>query len=95
MSALGQKQTFAAKRHVRFTPKSGHVQRTRCLLCANSGHVRCDYDVCYGPEADVANIIRGPRRLEQGFVPRTKSFPRFATTNTPALQVSDGRRCER
>src|SRR4029077_7855131 len=29
----------SAKRHVRFTPESGHVQRTRpCLLCANSGH---------------------------------------------------------
>ena len=30
MSALGQKQTFASvnKRDVRFTPKSGHVQRT-------------------------------------------------------------------
>ena len=28
-----------AKRHVRFTPKSGHVQCTSaCLLCANSGH---------------------------------------------------------
>ena len=28
-----------ANRHVRFTPKSGHVQRTsRCPLCANSGH---------------------------------------------------------
>ena len=30
-----------AKRHVRFTPKSGHAQCTRpCPLCANSGH--CD-----------------------------------------------------
>ena len=29
MSALGQKQTFdTAERHVRFTPESGHVQRT-------------------------------------------------------------------
>src|SRR4029077_17956183 len=29
----------SAKRHVRFTPKSGHVQRTgACPLCANSGH---------------------------------------------------------
>jgi len=32
MSALGQS-------HVRFTPESGHVQRSsRCLLWANSGH---------------------------------------------------------
>ena len=44
MSLLGQKQTFAAaKGHVRFTPESGHVQRTsRCPLCANSGHARND-----------------------------------------------------
>src|SRR5215510_8275761 len=29
------------KNHVRFTPESGHVQRTRsCLLWANSGHSR-------------------------------------------------------
>src|SRR5207344_577154 len=29
------------KRDVRFTPKSGHVQRnSACLLCANSGHSR-------------------------------------------------------
>ena len=29
----------SAKRHVRFTPKSGHLQRTSpCPLCANSGH---------------------------------------------------------
>ena len=44
VSALGQKQTCAvAKRHVRFTPESGHVQCTRvCPLCANSGHVMGD-----------------------------------------------------
>src|SRR5262245_43693656 len=31
-----------AKRHVRFTPESGHVQRNRaCLLRANSGHAAC------------------------------------------------------
>jgi hypothetical protein len=31
----------AAIRHVRFTPESGHVQRTSlCLLWANSGHSR-------------------------------------------------------
>ena len=29
----------SAKRHVRSTPKSGHLQRTSpCPLCANSGH---------------------------------------------------------
>ena len=29
----------SAKRHVRFTPESGHVRCTsRCPLCANSGH---------------------------------------------------------
>ena len=29
----------SAKRHVRFTPDSGHVQRTsRCPLCAKSRH---------------------------------------------------------
>ena len=28
MSALGQKRTCGAKRHVRFTPESGYVQRT-------------------------------------------------------------------
>ena len=40
MSALGQKaDTCAAKRHVRFTSESGHVQRKhRCPLRANSGH---------------------------------------------------------
>ena len=32
----------SAKRHVRFTPKSGHLQRTsRCPLCANSGLMHC------------------------------------------------------
>ena len=31
----------SAKGHVRFTPKSGHVQCTSaCPLCANSGHSR-------------------------------------------------------
>jgi hypothetical protein len=30
----------SAKRHVRFTPNSGHLQRTSpCPLCAKSGHV--------------------------------------------------------
>jgi hypothetical protein len=55
MSALGQKQTHAVQQrmsakgansghrqlfdHVRFTPNSGHVQRTSsCPLWANSGH---------------------------------------------------------
>ena len=33
----------SAKRHVRFTPESGHVRCTSlCLLCANSGHQRPD-----------------------------------------------------
>ena len=42
MSALGQKQTFAVQNaHVRFTPKSGHMQCTsRCPLSAISGHSR-------------------------------------------------------
>ena len=32
----------SAKRHVRFTPKSGHVQCTgRCPLCAKSGLMHC------------------------------------------------------
>jgi hypothetical protein len=32
----------SAKRHVRFTPKSGHVQcNSVCPLCANSGHLHC------------------------------------------------------
>jgi hypothetical protein len=31
----------SAKRHVRFAPQSGHVQRTSpCPLCAKSGHPR-------------------------------------------------------
>jgi len=40
MSALGHKHDVrTAKRHVCFTPESGHVQCTsRCLLWANSGH---------------------------------------------------------
>ena len=40
MSALGHKQTICnAKCHVRFSPNSGHVQRTsRCPLSAKSGH---------------------------------------------------------
>ena len=40
MSALGQKRTCAAQNgDVRFTPESGHVQRTSpCPLSANSGH---------------------------------------------------------
>ena len=40
MSALGHKRTFArAKRHVRFTPKSGHVRcNSACPLSAKSGH---------------------------------------------------------
>jgi hypothetical protein len=47
MSAMGQKETFALqKRHVRFTPKSGHVRcNSPCLLWANSGHqgLRCTH----------------------------------------------------
>ena len=32
----------SAKRYVRFTPESGHLQRTsRCPLSANSGHSQC------------------------------------------------------
>ena len=43
MSALGQKQTFAAaKRHVRFAPNSGHMQRTS--------------DVRLVPEADTWSV---------------------------------------
>jgi hypothetical protein len=39
MSALGQGDIRAAKSHVRFTPESRRVRRTRsCLLRANSGH---------------------------------------------------------
>src|SRR5215467_13994263 len=39
MSALGQTQTIAAQRHVRFTPESGHVRcTTSCLPWAKSGH---------------------------------------------------------
>src|SRR5262245_33243848 len=39
MSALGQKQTFAAPAHVCFTPESRHVQcNGSCLLWAKSGH---------------------------------------------------------
>jgi hypothetical protein len=40
LSALGQKADVrGANGHVRFTPKSGHVQCTSsCLLWANSGH---------------------------------------------------------
>ena len=34
----------SAKRHVRFTPKSGLVQcNSVCPLCANSGHCLIDY----------------------------------------------------
>ena len=44
MSALGQKQTLcSAIRHVRFTPKSGHVQcKTSCPLSANSRRSDCN-----------------------------------------------------
>jgi hypothetical protein len=40
MSALGSKADMcSAKRHVRFTPNSGHVQcNWGCPLSANSGH---------------------------------------------------------
>ena len=39
----------SAKRHVRFTPKSGHVRCTsRCPLSANSGHARCHSTVRLG-----------------------------------------------
>jgi hypothetical protein len=40
MSALGSLPDIDQQiRGVRFTPKSGHVQRrNRCLLCAISGH---------------------------------------------------------
>ncbi len=40
MSALGHERTFrSAKRHVRFTPESRHVQcKTACPLSAKSGH---------------------------------------------------------
>ena len=54
MSALGQKQTCrSAKRHVRFTPNSGHVQCTsRCPLSANSGHREGKSEAAsYGPIA--------------------------------------------
>ena len=44
MSALGQKQTFAVQNvHVRFTPKSGHVRRTR--------------DVRFVPIADIGSLL--------------------------------------
>src|SRR5262245_44305789 len=41
MFAFGAKADMcSAKRHVSFTPESGHVQRTcGCLLWANSGHL--------------------------------------------------------
>ena len=39
----------AAKRHVRFTPKSGHVRcNSACPLCANSGHHAFDGNYAFG-----------------------------------------------
>jgi hypothetical protein len=36
---FGSKADISRKRHVRFTPESGHLQRNSpCLLWANSGH---------------------------------------------------------
>jgi len=39
LAPIGPRKRIPAKGHVRFTPESGHVRRTRpCLLWANSGH---------------------------------------------------------
>src|SRR5580765_146570 len=39
LSIATAKADYPAKSHVRFTPESGHVQRTsRCPLCAKRGH---------------------------------------------------------
>ena len=38
MSALGHKQTVRCKRHVRFTPDSGHERCTADVRSSNSGH---------------------------------------------------------
>jgi hypothetical protein len=51
MSALGHSlaDICSAKCHVRFTPNSGHVQRTSpCPLCANSGHCANSFNQLVG-----------------------------------------------
>ncbi|MGA7535417.1 MAG: hypothetical protein WBW27_26420, partial [Pseudolabrys sp.] len=55
----------SAKRHVRSTPESGHMQRTgECLLSANSGH--------FGP-----NLISPPYALgdtDEGSLSNCRTF---------------------
>jgi len=50
MSALDQKQTFAAQQGMSaLPPKSGHRKaQLECPLCANSGHLRHSFDHIVG-----------------------------------------------
>src|SRR5262245_32174260 len=78
MNALGQKQS--AKRHVRFTPESGHVQRTSsCLLWANSGHFyNQDFEFIVAlPCASLRGISTSAQRDRQ-HTPRTKLWKYLA-----------------
>jgi hypothetical protein len=72
MSALGQKADISgAKRHVRSTPESGHLQRTRpCLLCANSGrgHHRPSL-----PNSELTRSVIGPLSLYWTFAVNTRA----------------------
>jgi hypothetical protein len=62
MSALPPIATdrTSANRHVRFTPESGHVQRTTgCLLRAKSGHSEANVRARYLLERDSFDVAQG------------------------------------
>ena len=87
MSALGHKRTYAsAKRHVRFTPKSGHVQcNSVCPPCANSGLMHRSKTDCYS----ITSSARS--RNNSGIAkPRTLAAIRL-TTSSNLVGCSTGR----
>ena len=52
MSALGQKQTCGAKRHVRFTTNSAHVMSAKCQKRIFEAIVLAQQSYCAGSLAD-------------------------------------------
>jgi hypothetical protein len=59
----------AAKRHVRFTPnsdrKSRHAAMVMSALPPKADMCGANRHVCFGPIADIASLIRSPRRRGQ------------------------------
>ena len=87
----------SAKRHVRFTPKSGHVQRTsRCPLCAKSGHPR-NYQIgleCTCVPLSASRAILGGRQnqsasgsLSDPLARMVVGLDEFRNQNVPSISV--------